>query len=51
MTKEKIDTLLEHFERLGLGVNDGDVVDKQESTRGDGLLVSVITAPLPSTLR
>ena len=50
MTKEKIDTLLEHFERLGLGVNGGDGVDKQESTRSDGLLVSVITAPPPSTL-
>ena len=51
MTKEKIDTLLEHFERLGLGVNDGDGVGEQESPRNDALLVSVITAPLYSTLR
>ena len=51
MTKEKIDTLLEHFERLGLGVNDGDGVDEQESPQNDALLVSVVLAPLYSTLR
>ena len=47
MTKEKIDTLLEHFKfnGLSLGVNKGDGVDKQESTRSDALLTSVVSIP------
>ena len=45
MTKEKIDTLLEHFNGLSLGVNKGDGVDKQESTRSDALLTSVVSIP------
>lgn len=46
MTREKIDTLLERFDRLGLGMDDGDTVDKQESTRSDTLLMLVISASL-----
>ena len=49
MTKDKIDTLLEHSERLGLGVNNEDGVDGRESTRSDdALLVSVVSVPLYS---
>ena len=51
MTKEKIDTLLQHLERLGLGVNNGDRVDEQESPRSSALLVSVVLAPLYSSPR
>ena len=51
MTKETIVTLLERLDRLGLGMDDGDVVYKQESTRSDALLMSDISAPLYPILR
>ena len=47
MTKEKIENFLECFDKLSLGRDDGDVGYKQESTRGDVLLVSVILVSLP----
>ena len=46
MTKEMVGTLLEHLDRLGVGMNSGDGVHKQESTRSDALLRSVISVPL-----
>ena len=44
MTKEKIDTVLERLDRLGLGVDNGDGVNGQESTQNGALLMSVISA-------
>lgn len=42
MTKERIETLLDSLDRLGLEKDDGGPVDKQESTRSCVSLVSVI---------
>ena len=44
MTKEMVVTLLEHLDRLGIGMSSGDTIHKQESTRSHALLVSVISA-------
>ena len=51
MTKEKIDTVLERLDSLGLGVDNGDGVDKQQPTPSNALLASVISSPLPLTPR
>ena len=45
MTKEKTGSVLERLDRLGMGKNDEDVIDEQESTRRDILFASVISAP------
>lgn len=50
VTREKIVTILERLYRLGLGENDGGVVDEKESTRRDVLLSSVIYFVSPSIL-
>jgi len=43
VTREKIDTLLEWLDKLGLGTaSDGDVVHQLQSARGDALLALVI---------
>ena len=49
MTKEKIDTVLECLNSLGLGADNGDRADKQETTPSNALLVSAILSPLPLT--
>ena len=46
MTKEMVVTLLEHLDRLGIGMSDGDAVSKRESTRNGDLLGSVVSVPL-----
>ena len=51
MTKEMVVTLLEHLERLGVGMNSGHPVSTQESTGSDALLMSVISAPIHLFLR
>lgn len=51
MTKEKIGSVLERLDRLGLGKNDEDVTDEQESARRDVLFASVISAPSYLILR
>ena len=51
MTKEKIDTVLERLNSLGLGADNGDGADKQEPTPSNALLASAISSPLPLTPR
>ena len=46
MTKEMVVSLLEHLDRLGVGMNSGDAIHKQESTRSDTLFRSVISVPV-----
>ena len=46
MTKEMVGTLLEHLDRLGVGMNSGDAIHKQESTRNDALLRSATSVLL-----
>ena len=46
-----VTTLSEHLHGLGIGMNSGDVVHEQQSTRNDTLLESVISVPLCSILR
>ena len=45
MTKEMIAALLERFDKLDLGTNGEDAVDKQDSTRSDATPMLVISAP------
>lgn len=47
MTKEKVDALLERFEKLDVG---GDTVHGQDATQTDALLTSVISPSLYSTI-
>ena len=51
MTKEMVVTLLEHLDRLGVGMNSGDAIHKQEPTRSDALLRSAVSIPLYLILR
>ena len=51
MTKEMVATLLEHLDRLGVGMNSGDPVSTQQPTGSDALLMSVTSTPIHSMLR
>ena len=44
--KEMVVTLLERLDRQGVEMNGQDTGGKQESTRSDALIASVISAPL-----
>ena len=44
MTRERIDTLFEWLDRLGLGTADGDAVHALQSAQGDALLALVVFA-------
>lgn len=46
MTKEMVVTLSERLDRMGLGMDNGNAIRKQDSTRIDAPLVSVISTPL-----
>ena len=45
MTKEKLDVLVNSWNRLGLEANSGDVVPKLQSTQSNTLIVSVTSVP------
>lgn len=43
MTKEQVDGLLEGLSKLGLGVDDGNVVSKPQPIQSDALLMLEIS--------
>ena len=50
MVKRKIETAFTRLDKLGLGEDDEDVVDAQESMRRADLFTSVTPSPPKSTL-